>query len=79
MDIPKTDVGGQIAGGKDPARKERQGLPEATSRGNRMNPLTCGVKQPRQTRETDGKTTDPSDWRSQESIVYFRRMPILGP
>jgi hypothetical protein len=40
MDIPKTDVGDRIAGGQDPARKERQGLPEATPRGNRMNPLT---------------------------------------
>ena len=32
----------QPAGGQDLPRKERQGLPEATPRGNRMRPLKPG-------------------------------------
>jgi hypothetical protein len=61
MDIPKTDVGGRIAEGQDLPCKERQGLPEATPRGNRMRPLTWAFKERPQTRKTDGKTTDPLD------------------
>ena len=66
-----------MAEGQDLPCKERQGLPEATPRGNRMRPLTRAFKERPQTRKTDGKTTDPLDWRSQASIVYSRRMPIL--
>src|SRR6267142_3428998 len=39
--------------------KERQCLPEAIPRGNRMRPLRWAFKERSQTRKTDGKTTDP--------------------
>ena len=68
-----------MAGGQDLPCKERQGLPEATPRGNRMHPLTWAFKERPQTRKNDGETTDPLKRRSQESIVYFRRMPIFRP
>src|SRR5258705_2570332 len=65
MDIPKPDVGGSKSGRPRPALqqdlpcKERQGLPEAIPRGNRMRPLTWAFKERPQSRKTDGKTTDP--------------------
>ena len=68
-----------MAEGQDLPCKERQGLPEATPRSNRMRPLTRAFKERSQTRKTDEETTGTLDWRSQESIVYSRRMPILRP
>src|SRR5258706_16445124 len=43
-----------------------------------MRPLTCASKERPQTANLMEKQWTPFDWQSQESIVYSRRMPILG-
>jgi serine/tyrosine/threonine adenylyltransferase len=49
----------RTAGGQDLPRKERQGLPEATPRGNRMRPKPRPFEKDGKPAKSDGKTTGP--------------------
>src|SRR6185312_2230348 len=51
----------RAAGGQGLPRKERQGLPEATPRGNSMHPLAWAFRERPQARKNNGKTTEPMD------------------
>src|SRR6266403_6420286 len=77
MDIPKTDVGGSNSGRPRPALQRASGFTRGNPARQPNAPPNLALKERPQTRKTDGKTMDPLDWRSQESIVYSRRMPIL--